>query len=322
MKTGRRFILFPTIVICLVCLMSCQSTTSGNIDTLQIGYQKFGTLNILKAEETLEEKLEPLGIEVEWNEFPAGPQLLEALNAGSIDFGHTGEAPPIFSQAAGAPIIYIGNGPGSPKGEALVVQNQSSITSVNDLIGKKVALNRGSNVHYLLVKVLEEAGLTLEDIEVTYLPPADARIAFDRGDIDAWVIWDPFLAEAEKELGAKVLRNGEGLVANREFILADKEFAENHDDIVSIILEELKAVEQFAQNNIEETASFLSPEVGIENEILEEVLKRRGFGIERITEEVANDQQEIGDVFYELELIPENVNIQDALVEKNERDVR
>ncbi|MFC0558878.1 sulfonate ABC transporter substrate-binding protein [Halalkalibacter alkalisediminis] len=287
----------------------------SNIETVHIGYQKFGTLNILKAEGNLDERLKDQGIAIEWIEFPAGPQLLEALNVGSIDFGHTGEAPPIFAQAAGAPIVYIANGPASPKGEAILVQKNSPIKSIEDLKGKKVVLNRGSNVHYLLVKAIQDAGLQLDDIEVTYLPPGDARIAFDRGDVDAWVIWDPFFASAEVELEARILRDGEGLVANREFLLAERTFAEVNDEIISIILEELDSVDQWVSENIGEAAAFLSPEVSIEAPILEKVLERREFGISRVTEEVLLDQQSIGDTFYNLDLIPSEINIYDAVIE-------
>jgi sulfonate transport system substrate-binding protein len=69
---------------------------------IRVGYQKYGTLVLLKGKGLLEKKLETIGYQVEWTEFPAGPQLLEALNAGAVDFGSTGETPPIFAQAAGA----------------------------------------------------------------------------------------------------------------------------------------------------------------------------------------------------------------------------
>jgi ABC-type nitrate/sulfonate/bicarbonate transport system substrate-binding protein len=75
--------------------------------TLRIGYQKAAsTLVLLKAHGTLEKKLAPLNVEVKWLEFAAGPQLLEGLNLGSIDFGYVGEVPPIFALAAGAPLVY------------------------------------------------------------------------------------------------------------------------------------------------------------------------------------------------------------------------
>lgn len=93
--------------------------------------------------------------------------------------------------------------PPAPHSEAILVPKGSSIQSVKELKGKKVALNKGSNVHYLLVRALEDAGLKYSDIQPVYLPPADARAAFERGSVDAWVIWDPYQAAAEKQLQAR-----------------------------------------------------------------------------------------------------------------------
>ena len=177
---------------------------------VRIGFQKYGTLVLLKSKGLLEEKLKPLGYTVEWTEFPAGPQLLEALNVGAIDYGTTGEAPPIFAQAAGAPLVYVGYEPPAPSGEAILVPADSPLKTVADLKGKNVALNKGSNVHYLLVKALEKAGVSYSDIKTSFLPPADARAAFEKGAVDAWVIWDPFLAAAEAATGARTLADGQG----------------------------------------------------------------------------------------------------------------
>lgn len=170
-------------------------------ETLRIGYQKSATtLGLLRSGGTLEKRLAEQGVEVTWTEFPGGPQLLEGLNVGSVDFGLTGETPPVFAQAAGADLLYVAYEPASPTAEAILVAKDSGIKTVADLKGKRVALNKGSNVHYLLVRALEEAGLTLKDIEPVYLPPADARAAFERGAVAAWVIWDPFQAAAEQQL--------------------------------------------------------------------------------------------------------------------------
>src|SRR6059058_2720345 len=102
------------------------STNTTNLTVINIGYQKFGTLNILKTKGSLEKELKPLGYTLKWTEFPGGPQLLEALNVGSIDFGHTGEAPPIFAQASGAPLVYYANSTANPKGEGILVPKNSS----------------------------------------------------------------------------------------------------------------------------------------------------------------------------------------------------
>src|SRR5450830_20916 len=123
---------------------------------VRIGYQKYGTLTLLKGRGTLEQRLASRNVTVKWTEFPAGPQLLEGLNVGAVDFGYVGEAPPIFAQAAGARFFYIGHDPIAPRAESLLVRKDSPIKSVTELKGKKVALNKGSNVHYLLVRLLEK----------------------------------------------------------------------------------------------------------------------------------------------------------------------
>jgi len=166
---------------------------------LRIGHQK-GWLSLLKSRGTLEKRLAPLGASVSWTEFNAGPVQLEALNVGSIDFGDVGEAPPIFAQAAGAPLVYAGATVPRPRLEAIIVPKTSPIRTVAELRGKKIALNKGSNVHYFLVKLLEKNGLKYGDVQPVFLAPPDARAAFERGAVDAWVIWDPFLAAAQKAL--------------------------------------------------------------------------------------------------------------------------
>ncbi|MFZ6776722.1 sulfonate ABC transporter substrate-binding protein [Undibacterium sp. Ji83W] len=287
-----------------------QNKTTGN---LRIGYQKYGTLTVLKGTGALDKRLAALGVDVKWTEFPAGPQLLEGLNVGSIDFGTTGEAPPIFAQAAGADLLYVGNEPPAPGGEAIIVPKNSTLKSVAELKGKKVVLNKGSNVHYLLVKVLEKAGLNYKDVEVIFLPPADARAAFERGSVDAWVIWDPFLAAAEKQLGARVLADGKGAVSNHQFYLAARPYAQKSPEVLRIVLEELAKVDEWSAKNHKEVASILATQTGLEVSILELSTSRFGFGVKPLTEQVIKEQQSIADTFADLKLIPKRINIRDAV---------
>ncbi|MBW4537113.1 MAG: sulfonate ABC transporter substrate-binding protein [Pleurocapsa minor HA4230-MV1] len=288
--------------------------SNSNVESqvIRIGYQKFGTLSILKARENLEQRLANQGISVQWVLFPAGPQLLEALNAGSIDFGHTGEAPPIFAQAAGAPLEYVANQTPNPKGEGILVHQDSDIKTVADLKGKKIALNKGSNVHFLLVKALKAGGVKYEDIETVFLPPADARAAFEQGSVDAWAIWDPFYTAAKQATNARVLEDGEGLVANREFYLAAKSFVDRYPERIKTILEEAEKADVWAKTNITEAAKLLSPQLGIDVPVLEEVLERRPSGIEPIQPDVVADQQQVADTFYQLKLLPKTVRVQEV----------
>lgn len=293
-------------------LASTQAWAADN-PVVRIGYQKYGTLTLLKGKGDLEKRLAPLGVSVKWVEFPAGPQLLEGLNVGSIDFGNVGEAPPVFAQAAGADLVYVANQPPAPTAEAIVVPKGSAIKSVAELKGKKIALNKGSNVHYLLVKALEKAGLKYTDVQTIFLPPADARAAFERGSVDAWVIWDPFLAAAEKQVNARVLADGQGLVANLQFYLASRPYAAKNPGVIKAIVSELQKVDVWASQNPKAAVDVLVPEIGLSPEITELFLSRFTLGIQPITLSVAAEQQKIADAFYALKLIPKPVNIKDAL---------
>lgn len=244
---------------------------------------------------------------------PAGPQLLEGLNVGSIDFGTVGEAPPIFAQAAGADLVYVANQPPAPEAEAIIVPKGSPIKSVAELKGKKVALNKGSNVHYLLVKLLEKAGVKYADIQTVFLPPADARAAFERGSVDAWVIWDPFLAAAEKQIGARVLANGKGLVANTQFYLVSRPYGEKNPQVVKAIVNELEKLDVWAAKNPSGVADVLGPQIGLDRPITELAVSRFAYGIQPINAKTAAEQQKIADAFQALNLIPKPIRITDAL---------
>src|SRR3978361_719343 len=244
-----RFIqrLITSAVLSVSIVAATVSVSYGQEKTIRIGFQKYGKLVLRKGKAWLEEKPKPLGTKVVWTEFPSGPPLLEALNVGAIDFGNTGEAPPIFAQAAGAPIQYVAYEPSAPKGEAILVPKDSKIASVADLKGKKVALNKGSNVHYLLVKALEQAGLKYSDIEPVFLAPADARAAFERGAVDAWVIWDPFQAAAEAATGARTLAPGTRILSNQPFYFSPTKLIETDPKIVDLVLAQLSEVDDWAR---------------------------------------------------------------------------
>jgi len=286
---------------------------SQDKSVLRIGYQKYGTLVLLKARGTLEKRLAEQGVEVKWTEFPGGPQLLEGLNVGSVDFGVTGETPPVFAQAAGADLLYVAHEPPAPSGEAILLPKDSSIQSVSELKGKKVALNKGSNVHYLLVRALEDAGLKYSDIQPVYLPPADARAAFERGSVDAWVIWDPFQSAAEHQLQARSLRDGSGLVDNHQFYLATRTYAEQNPAVIGVLVEEIRSVGEWVQGNIDEATTQVAPLIGLSPEITRQAVERQGYGARFITPDVVEAQQKIADVFTDLKLIPRKLSIRDVI---------
>ncbi|CAN5727561.1 sulfonate ABC transporter substrate-binding protein [soil metagenome] len=285
--------------------------SAGAARTLRVGNQK-GSLSLLKGRGTLEKRLAPLNVSVKWTEFTAGPVQLEALNVGSIDFGDGGEAPPIFAQAAGAPLAYVAATVPRPQSEAVLVPKDSQIRTVADLRGKKIALNKGSNVHYFIVKLFEKAGLPYSDLNLVYLPPADARAAFEKGSIDAWVIWDPFLASAEKTLGARVLADATGVVGNRAYYFSSLDYVAKNADVLAIVTEEINRIDQWAVANKDAFAGELSTLWGIPKPVVDLSVGRSGYGTTPITKAILAEQQRIADTFFDLKLIPKKINVLDA----------
>ncbi|WP_343657787.1 sulfonate ABC transporter substrate-binding protein [Paraburkholderia caribensis] len=280
----------------------------GSPRTLRIGNQK-GYLNLLKGRGTLEKRLAPLDVSVSWTEFSAGPVQLEALNVGSIDFGDVGEAPPIFAQAAGAPLAYVAATVTRPQSEAVLVPPNSPIRTVADLKGKRIALNKGSNVHYFLVKLLRQHGLQYGDVNPVFLAPADARAAFERASIDAWVIWDPFFAAAEKTLGARVIADASGVVGNRAYYFSSQSYAAKNADVIRIVIEELGKVDEWGAHNKDQLASELAQLWGLPKPVVDVAVARQQFGTQPITRAILAEQQQIADTFLDLGLIPKHVDV-------------
>jgi sulfonate transport system substrate-binding protein len=286
--------------------------------TVNIGFQKAATvLNALKSKGSLEQALTTSSASVKWTEFPAGPPMLEAMNAGSIDFGYTGESPPIFAQAAGTPLVYVAYDPWSPKAEAIIVPKNSPIKTVAELKGKRVAFAKGSNTNYLVVKALEAAGLQYSDIKPAFLAPADARAAFEGGNVDAWAIWDPYLAAAQEATGARTLTDATNLAPNRGYYLARQEFVEKNPDVLKVVLDEVSKVDKWAASNPTEVAKFLEPQLGIKASALEIAEKRREYGVLPLTDEVIAKQQEIADTFQKIQLIPKQVQVKEIVWKQN-----
>ena len=314
-KFWAKSLVLSSVVAGAMMMSGCGKKEAETV-TLNIGFQKYGLLPVIKARGSLETALEKQHVKVKWVEFTAGPQLLEGLNVGSVSLGEVGEAPPIFAQAANANLVYVANQPAMPTAEALIVQKDSPIQSIKDLKGKRVVLNKGSNVHYLLLKLLEANNLKLDDIQVVYLPPADARAAFEKGAVDAWVIWDPFFAAAEQQIDARVIANGENLVKNYQFYMADRKFAEQNPEVVKAVINELNVAADWMTKNQDEAAKILEKPTGLDASILKTSIGRMNLGVQPISNQVATQQQYVADAFYNQKLIPNKINIQAAILAK------
>jgi len=282
---------------------------------LRIGYQKAAnTLVLLKSHQTLEKRLAPQGITVKWTEFPAGPQLLEGLNVGAIDFGYVGEAPPVIAQAAGANFVYTAYEIPTPHAEGILVRQDAPIRSIADLKGKKIALNKGSDVHWFLVAALQKAGVKYTDVQTVFLPPADARAAFERGAIDAWAIWDPFLEAAKRQSNARLLADGSGIVSHHQFFLSARPYAQQNGDVLASVLDEVGKEGDWVRGHYAEAAAQLAPIQGLDASVIEAGLRHYAHVYKPIDAQVLAEQQRIADTFTELRIIPTKIVTKDAVL--------
>jgi aliphatic sulfonates family ABC transporter substrate-binding protein len=290
-----------------------QAPSATRATSVRIGYQSFGVLPLLKAMHALEDALSPRGATVDWVEQSSGMQLAEALASGALDLGVVGESPPVFAQAAWAPLVYLAAEPPAPEGEAVVVLDSSPIRTLADLRGRSLAMTRGANVVYFVVRALEEIGMSLADIHVKTLAPEHARAAFASGEIDAWAVWNPMLASLQQAPTTRVVRDARGLASNRAFYVGRRAFADTHPELVDAFLGQVGAVGRWANERRVDAALALAPQVGMPASAIELALARTPFDTRPIDREVVDAQQQIADTFHRLDLIVRPLQVADAV---------
>lgn len=279
----------------------------------RIGYQKSGALVVARKQEALEKRLGPLGVKVSYVEFQSGPPLLEALGLGAIDFGTTGDTPPIFAQAARADIVYVATIPSPGSGSAILVKKDGPIRTLADLKGRTIAFTKGSSAHNFTLNAVKKAGLQWSDIKPAFLSPADAGAAFANGAIDAWTIWDPFYAIAEKTQDARVLTTADGIVETNSFYLANGRFAKANPGTLKAVIDELTRIATWAEANRDNVAAALAEVTGVALEHQRTAVARTRYAVTPVTEDVIRSQQAIADAFAGLGLIPSAINVRDAV---------
>lgn len=294
-------------------LLGLATTVQADPASLRIGYQKGSIALVLAKEQGLLEK-RFAGTQVQWVEFPAGPQMLEALNIGSLDVGSTGDIPPLFAQAAGADLVYIGAEPAKPAAEVILVRGDSPVQSVAALKGRKVALQKGSSAHNLVLRALNKAGLNFKDIQPVYLSPADARAAFEHGSVDAWAVWDPYASLMLSEGHSRLLANGEGLGLSGPIYTARRGYAKDNAAFVQDLLAALTAAEALTRSQREQSVQILTRSMGLPAAVVARYVDNRPLSpVLPITDAVIAAQQATADLFFENRLLPKRVDVSKAL---------
>jgi sulfonate transport system substrate-binding protein len=268
MKTdacATRLVRVTTIALSALSLMACQPKTSAAPAVLKIASQKGGTKSLMLASGALA----GAPYRVEWSEFPSAQALLEALSAGAVDAGAVGDAPFVFAYAAGSKIRAVAATRASAGGAstAVLVRGNASIRTPADLKGKRIATGRGSIGHYLLLRVLERAGLTPKDVTVVFLNPGDAKAAFGSGSVDAWATWGSYVGLAQLHDHARVLTDGQGLLSGIGFEAAYDPAIEAKHQALQDFLHRLAQAQRWEATHKAEYAAVLAKETGLPSDV-------------------------------------------------------
>lgn len=309
-------LLLPFALLLTACGGNASAGTGSDTDgkgslTLNVGDQKGGSEAILRAAG----ELKNLDYKIKWSTFTSGPPLLEAVNAKAVDIGGVGNTPPVFAAGAGSKIKVVAAFHGTSKGDAVLVPNDSKLTKPEQLKGKSVAVAQGSSANYQLVASLKAAGLSLSDVKVKYLQPADALAAFTSGKVDAWAVWDPYTSQILQAEQGRVLTTGEGVTNGLAFQVAAPNALQDKKKAAAIkdYLERLRRATAWVYDHQEEWAKVWAKDTGLPYEVALASVKRTNATRISVAVDkplIASEQQ-IADAFTELKLIPKKVDFAD-----------
>jgi sulfonate transport system substrate-binding protein len=309
--TTRRIILAGALL--LTSLAAGSAWAEDKPTEIRIGTQKGGFFPAVRQRHSVEDAFKPLGIEIKWIDFQFGPPLLEAINVGSVDFGYVGDSPPIFAQAGGAGIRYAAAVKSDGNTQAIIVPQNSPIKTLADLKGKRIAFGKGSSAHNLLVAALEKAGIAWGDITPAPLVPADATAAFAKGSVDAWSIWDPYLALAELKENVRVIAFDKDVHKPNAFYIVRAHFVEKHPALVARLNSVFASEGRWADTHHEEVAKAQAEATGVDIEAIRRFVDRSNYRVVPVDDEVIASQQAVADRFARLGLIPKPISVSDIV---------
>ncbi|MFM0033639.1 aliphatic sulfonate ABC transporter substrate-binding protein [Paraburkholderia strydomiana] len=292
---------------------STRKASAATSDTISLGFQKTGIPLVARQLKVFEKRFEPRGIRVKWIEFPSGLTLLQALDMGVIAFGNAGNVGCIFLQASGGHVNYIAAQPTGAKSEGILVKADSGIHTLADLRGKKVGYAKGSSSHDLIAAALEKAGVKLSEIETFSLGAADAAFAYEGGNIDAWVIWDPYFTLAQKHTPSRVLAYSGDIESSSGFLLANSTFAAAHPELVNEYIEGSKQAAEWAKAHPGDVTEVLASATGIAPDVMAAVNRNASFDVTALSARLLDNQQATADRLFALGLIPKKVDVRDIV---------
>ena len=301
----------PTTAAAAAASSGASPSSSVNLSsvTLNVGDQKgTGAEAILKAAGLLT----TLPFHVNWSDFTSGPPMLEAMASGSVDVGGVGDAPPVFAAAGGEGVVIVGART-VPTGDqdAVVVPKGSTITSIQQLKGKKIAYGSGSSGNYNLLTVLTAAGLTTKDVTMVNLQPADALAAFTSGSVDAWDIWPPYVQQVVAQDGARVLARGSQYGSPYSYEVASKAAVANPEKAaaIEVYLATLDKAYVWAEKNPDAWGAAWAAATGLPASITDVAAAVDSTTPVVVNSAVTTSEQNLVAQFYKAGLVPSAPNM-------------
>ncbi len=324
MKRAKRMLAFFLSVMVLALIAGCGNKESVSQKgageakvqakeerVVTIGIQQsIWPILIAKEKGWFEEEFAKAGAKVKWVEFQSGPAYFEAIVSDRLDFGRIGNIPVLAGQAANVPFKEIANGSNGEKGDVILVRKDSSIRTLQDLKGKKIAVAKGSSAYGLLYKALAKEKIKPSDVQVIQLQPDEAQPAFETGSVDAWAIWEPFHSTQVIKNGARVLTNGESIQSSSPgFQIVRSTFAKENPDLVVLYLKVTEKATRWQNEHPKEAAELYAKLKKVDKKIIEQVIKNSEAANLPITEEIIKSQQETADLLYELGALKKKINV-------------
>ncbi len=272
--------------------------------TLIVGDQKGNSRAVMEASGVLKD----VPYRIEWKEFAAAAPLLEALGAGAIETGLVGDAPFTFAAAANVPVKAIGAIRQTGDGLAVLVPKDSAIKSFDELKGKKIATGRGSIGHQLVLAALESKGWSTADIQLVFLAPADAKVAYSRGSVDAWSTWEPYVSQEEVLFQSRRVLTAEGLTSGLSFQVATPTAIKGKHADLEDFLRRLTQARAWALNNADVYAQTWGKLMNVEPAVPLNWLTRAKIRIAPIDDSVVADEQKTIDLYQRNGLIKQKLD--------------
>jgi sulfonate transport system substrate-binding protein len=276
---------------------------------LRVGDQKGGNRSLLDISGLGKD----LPYRIEWSEFPAAAPILEALNAGALDVGYTGDLSFLSVYAAGAPIKAIGGTRSDAKTQAILVRNDSPIKTAADLKGKRLAGTRGGWGQFLIDATLEKAGYKFEDATFAPLGPVDAKIALLAGSIDGWAVWEPYVSFARLKDNARVVADGQGLTPTITFIVAADSAITNKRAAVQDLVQRLNKARLWSLDHLADYAKNTAELTRLPEDVLLSAYTAQRTSSIAIDESVIKEVQEASDRATRYGILPKKLDISKAV---------